>query len=70
MADRLDGVEVNTTDGLRAELDQGWGLIRASNTQPGLVFRFEADDQLALDKVQGLFRRMMHAAAPHLDLPF
>jgi phosphomannomutase/phosphoglucomutase len=70
MADRLDGVEVNTIDGLRAEFDQGWGLIRASNTQPGLVFRFEADDQTALDKIQDLFRRMMDLVAPNLNLPF
>ncbi|WP_295882932.1 phosphomannomutase/phosphoglucomutase [uncultured Thiohalocapsa sp.] len=70
MADRLDGVEVNTTDGLRAEFDQGWGLIRASNTQPGLVFRFEADDQTALEKIQDLFRRMMDLVAPNLDIPF
>jgi phosphomannomutase/phosphoglucomutase len=70
MADRLDGVEVNTIDGLRAEFDQGWGLIRASNTQPGLVFRFEADDQTALDKIQDLFRRMMDLVAPNLSLPF
>ncbi|WP_242475574.1 phosphomannomutase/phosphoglucomutase [Thiohalocapsa halophila] len=70
MADRLDGVDVNTIDGLRAEFDQGWGLVRASNTQPGLVFRFEADDQTALDKIQDLFRRMMELAAPSLELPF
>jgi phosphomannomutase/phosphoglucomutase len=70
MADRLDGVEVNVIDGLRAEFDQGWGLVRASNTQPGLVFRFEADDQVSLDKIQNLFRRMMELVAPRLDLPF
>ncbi|MCG6941892.1 MAG: phosphomannomutase/phosphoglucomutase [Thiohalocapsa sp.] len=70
MADRLDGVEVNTIDGLRAEFDQGWGLIRSSNTRPGLVFRFEADDQTALDKIQDLYRRMMDLVAPNLNLPF
>jgi len=70
MADRLDGVEVNTIDGLRAEFDQGWGLVRSSNTQNGVVFRFQADDQESLDKIQDLFRRMMHLAAPQLALPF
>ena len=70
MAERLDGVNVNTIDGLRAEFDRGWGLVRASNTQPGLVFRFEADDQVALDKIQDLFRRMMHLVAPSLEVPF
>ncbi len=70
MADRLDGVEVNTIDGLRAEFDQGWGLVRASNTRSGLVFRFEADQPGSLDKIQDLFRRMMRLVAPELDLPF
>ena len=70
MADRLDGVEVNTIDGLRAEFDHGWGLMRASNTQAGLVFRFQADDEESLDKIQDLFRRMMELVAPNLDLPF
>lgn len=70
MADRLDGVSVNTIDGLRAEFDRGWGLVRASNTQPGLVFRFQADDDASLRKIQHLFRRMMRLAAPTLALPF
>jgi phosphomannomutase/phosphoglucomutase len=70
MADRLDGVEVNTIDGLRAEFAHGWGLVRASNTQPGLVFRFQADDDASLDKIQDLFRRMMRLVAPRLELPF
>jgi phosphomannomutase/phosphoglucomutase len=41
--------EVVTIDGVRAIFDDGWGLIRASNTQPALVLRFEAtsSDRLA-----------------------
>jgi phosphomannomutase/phosphoglucomutase len=40
---------VVTIDGVRAIFDDGWGLIRASNTQPALVLRFEAtsSDRLA-----------------------
>jgi len=34
--------EVVTIDGVRTIFDDGWGLIRASNTQPALVLRFEA----------------------------
>jgi phosphomannomutase/phosphoglucomutase len=34
--------DVVTIDGVRAIFDDGWGLIRASNTQPALVLRFEA----------------------------
>ena len=36
-------------DGVRVLFDQGWGLVRASNTQPVLVMRFEATDDAALN---------------------
>jgi phosphomannomutase/phosphoglucomutase len=39
---------VNTIDGVRMTFPEGWGLIRASNTQPILVLRFEAKDQATL----------------------
>ncbi len=69
-AERLEGVEVVRIDGLRAEFERGWGLVRASNTEPKLVFRFEGDDQEALEKIQDLFRRLMARAAPEIQLPF
>jgi phosphomannomutase/phosphoglucomutase len=40
-------------DGVRVLFDQGWGLLRASNTQPVLVMRFEAVSQALLAKYQG-----------------
>jgi len=40
---------VNTIDGVRITFPNGWGLLRASNTQPILVLRFEASDQPSLD---------------------
>ncbi len=40
-------------DGARVMFDGGWGLIRASNTQPALVLRFEADSPERLEKIQG-----------------
>jgi phosphomannomutase/phosphoglucomutase len=70
-AKRLDGVNLILIDGLRAELEGGWGLVRASNTQPKLTFRFEGDDQESLEQAQALFRRLMEMAAPELtELPF
>jgi len=39
-------------DGVRVEFEEGWGLIRASNTQPVLSMRFEAEDEAALDKIK------------------
>jgi phosphomannomutase/phosphoglucomutase len=40
-------------DGVRVNFPDGWGLIRASNTQPALVLRFEAKSPEALKRIQG-----------------
>jgi phosphomannomutase / phosphoglucomutase len=40
---------VTTIDGVRITFPRGWGLLRASNTQPILVLRFEAEDAQSLD---------------------
>jgi phosphomannomutase/phosphoglucomutase len=50
--------------------ERGWGLVRASNTTPCLVLRFEADDELALSTIQDEFRRVMLQVNPSLSLPF
>jgi len=42
-------------DGARVIFDGGWGLIRASNTQPALVLRFEAADEKKLEKIKSIF---------------
>ncbi|MBN2072031.1 MAG: phosphomannomutase/phosphoglucomutase [Candidatus Krumholzibacteriota bacterium] len=47
--------EVIDVDGARVRFDKGWGLIRASNTQPVLVLRFEATDKEALDEIRREF---------------
>jgi phosphomannomutase / phosphoglucomutase len=44
---------VNTIDGVRITFPKGWGLLRASNTQPILVMRFEATESHALDAYRG-----------------
>lgn len=59
-----------TLDGLRAEFPHGWGLVRASNTTPSLVLRFEADDPAAMADIQDRFRRRLLALRPDLALPF
>ncbi|HEX6644474.1 MAG TPA: phosphomannomutase/phosphoglucomutase [Gemmatimonadales bacterium] len=43
---------VNTIDGVRMTFPDGWGLVRASNTQPVIVLRFEAESQASLDAHQ------------------
>jgi len=59
-----------TIDGLRVEFEDGWGLVRASNTTPCLVIRFEADNPSALKRVQGEFRQLMLGLDSTLILPF
>jgi phosphomannomutase/phosphoglucomutase len=66
----FEDARIATIDGLRAEFDRGWGLVRASNTTPSLVLRFEADDELALHSVQEEFRRVLLQTDPQLQLPF
>ena len=46
-----DGATVNTIDGVRVNTDDGWWLLRASNTQDVLVARAEAQDQAGLDRL-------------------
>jgi phosphomannomutase/phosphoglucomutase len=54
---------VVTVDGVRAEFDGGWGLVRASNTQPVLVVRCEATTADRLEAVKAVMRTMINAAA-------
>jgi phosphomannomutase/phosphoglucomutase len=41
-------------DGVRILLNDGWGLVRSSNTQPILVLRFEGQSEEALKRIQGM----------------
>ncbi|MBN6149900.1 phosphomannomutase/phosphoglucomutase [Xanthomonas sp. AmX2] len=62
----FDGARIVTIDGLRADFSDGWGLLRASNTTPVLVLRFEADNAAALARIKDLFRAHLQAALPSL----
>ena len=52
--------EVITVDGIRAVFDKGWGLIRASNTQPVLVMRFEANDPKTLESIKTMMEEIVN----------
>jgi phosphomannomutase/phosphoglucomutase len=52
--------EVITVDGVRAVFDKGWGLIRASNTQPVLVMRFEAKDTNSLETIRTMMEQKVN----------
>lgn len=57
-------------DGLRVDFNDGWGLVRASNTTPSLVVRFEADNEKALDQIQKQFKKLLLEVKTDLQLPF
>ena len=58
---------VVTIDGVRAKFTNGWGLVRASNTQPALVVRCEARDRQALDAIQTTVEAHIAAATQQTD---
>ncbi|TNF33964.1 MAG: phosphomannomutase/phosphoglucomutase [Gammaproteobacteria bacterium] len=59
--------KVSTIDGVRVDFDDGWGLVRASNTTPCLTLRFEADDDGALQRIQDLFRAQLTSIDSNLS---
>ncbi len=67
---QFDGARVATIDGVRADWPDGWGLLRASNTTPVLVLRFDADSPEALARVKEVFRAQILALNANLTLPF
>lgn len=58
---QFPGGKLNTLDGVRVEYADGWGLLRASNTSPCLVSRFEADNPEALGRIQRIFTQQLEA---------
>ncbi|MCC4616395.1 phosphomannomutase/phosphoglucomutase [Xanthomonas campestris pv. asclepiadis] len=66
----FESARLSTIDGLRADFADGWGLVRASNTTPILVLRFEADTEDALQRIRGLFRSQLQALLPDHPLEF
>lgn len=62
---RFDGArELITIDGVRAEFDDGFGLVRASNTTPVLVLRFEGETPQALERIQAQFMAAIKRVKP------
>jgi phosphomannomutase/phosphoglucomutase len=54
--------DVVDVDGARVRFDGGWGLVRASNTQPVLVMRFEADTEAGLDAIKSEVEGVVRSA--------
>jgi phosphomannomutase/phosphoglucomutase len=51
---KSQGHETIDVDGVRLVFPDGWGLVRASNTQPMLVMRFEAESEERLNEIRGI----------------
>jgi len=66
---RFADAKINTIDGVRADFSDGWGLVRASNTTPILVLRFDADSEEALARIKNDFKQQMLAINRDLKLP-
>ncbi len=66
----FEGAKINTIDGIRAEYEQGWFLIRASNTTPSVVVKFEADNDIALERLKSILKAQLGVVAPKLKVNF
>lgn len=62
--------KVSTIDGVRVDFDDGFGLVRPSNTTPILVLRFEAENPEALKRIQDRFREWILETRPDTQVPF
>tara|TARA_Y100001970_G_scaffold26962_1_gene32633 strand:+ start:2324 stop:3688 length:1365 start_codon:yes stop_codon:yes gene_type:complete len=65
MSNFKDG-KIIDIDGIRVEFDNGWGLLRASNTSPVLVLRFEADSIQTLNTIKERFKEILYKIEPSL----
>ena len=55
------GLNVNTIDGVRVTYDDGWALVRASNTGPNLTTRFEAKSEERLEKIKTEYMNLINS---------
>ena len=63
----LEGEKISI-DGLRINFDNGWGLLRASNTTPMLVMRFEGNTEENLIKIKNKFMKELSRICPDIDI--
>ncbi len=66
---KFSNATISKIDGLRVDYENGWGLIRASNTMPCLVMRFEAKTETELYRIQEKFRDEISKIDSTLEIP-
>ncbi len=64
------GAKIVDVDGVRAEFEDGWGLVRPAEDEGMLRFRFEAGDEAAMERIQTLFREELDRVCPGRAIPF
>ncbi|MCK5665489.1 MAG: phosphomannomutase/phosphoglucomutase, partial [Thiotrichaceae bacterium] len=64
------GGEIIIIDGIRVEYEDGWGIVRASHTTNKLSIRFEADNEVALQRIANTFKAAISNASAEIVLPF
>jgi phosphomannomutase/phosphoglucomutase len=62
------GVHIERLDGIKVHLDGGWGLFRASNTQPAVTLHCEAQDTDRLSEIEALMLDTVRTTLRSLDL--
>jgi phosphomannomutase/phosphoglucomutase len=65
--EEFKGYHVTNIDGIRIHFNKGWGLIRASNTQPALVLRFEAQDEKSLREIKKIVEDKLNRILAELN---
>lgn len=60
---------ITKIDGVRADFENGWGILRASNTTPNLVMRFEANSEEILQSIKDIFIKEILKIDPTLEIP-
>ena len=65
----FEGGQTSHIDGVRVDYADGWGLVRASNTTPVLVLRFEAETDAALNRIRDAFQARLHQVDASLMIP-
>ena len=65
---RSVGATISTIDGVRVDWPDGFGLIRASNTTPVLVLRFEGHTQQAFERIESAMLALLHSVKPDAQI--
>ena len=64
---KFSDAKIVSIDGIRVEFETGWGLLRASNTSPCLVLRFEAETNEYLNEIKEIFYSGLKSIKPNIN---